>query len=247
MTFSTRATRSTTSTGPGDGKADPNALRQNQFGFTVGGPVQKNRTFYFGSVEVTSIHSMENRLVTVPTALERQGIFDTSEVVVRDSDHRRCLSGQHDPARAMGPVAARMVALWPGTELQRDDAGQLRVESTAGATARAVRCAGRSHVLDARPDVRARQLDGLRRRAQRARFRRRPSAAATMTSRATTTPPTTSLCRRHMCSAPRSCTKCAIGINSLRTNKQPLGRGFPNQDFGLDVVDGRSQSRVSRD
>jgi hypothetical protein len=46
----------------GDGKADPNALRQNQFGFTVGGPVQKNRTFYFGSVEVTSIHSMENRL-----------------------------------------------------------------------------------------------------------------------------------------------------------------------------------------
>ncbi len=35
----------------GDGKADPEVLRQNQFGATFGGPVKKNKAFFFASWE----------------------------------------------------------------------------------------------------------------------------------------------------------------------------------------------------
>src|SRR5207253_3240581 len=35
----------------GDGKADPPSLRQNQFGATFGGPIRRNKTFFFGSWE----------------------------------------------------------------------------------------------------------------------------------------------------------------------------------------------------
>ena len=44
----------------GDGKADPDALRHNQYGFTIGGPIIKNRTFYFLSVEATRIDATES-------------------------------------------------------------------------------------------------------------------------------------------------------------------------------------------
>ena len=67
MTPLTRATRSTTTIVRGTARRIPNALRQNQFGFTVGGPIRRNRTFYFGSVEVTQVHTTENRVDTVPT------------------------------------------------------------------------------------------------------------------------------------------------------------------------------------
>src|SRR6266550_1348171 len=64
------------------GKADPDMLRHNQYGVTVGGPIRKNRTFYFLSIEATRIHTTESSLVTVPTLLERQGVFDPQRVVI---------------------------------------------------------------------------------------------------------------------------------------------------------------------
>ena len=171
----------------GDGKADPNALRQNQFGFTVGGPVRKNRTFYFGSVEVTSIHSMENRLSTVPTALGAAGHLRYGCRDRPRSGHRPCLSGQQ---RSRANDGIRWRRAWSSSGRHRTSAGRrgriTHASPRAGAAARPVRCARRSHVLDARPDVRPRQLDGLRGE-RKGRFRAPASAEATMTSRATTT------------------------------------------------------------
>ncbi len=54
-------------------------LKQNQFGFTFGGPIVKNRTFFFGSYQGTRIR--ESRVVTgavPPTARERAGDFSAS-------------------------------------------------------------------------------------------------------------------------------------------------------------------------
>src|SRR5262249_59568575 len=59
-----------------DGKAEPPILRQNQFGFTIGGPARRNRTFFFISSEALLIHTTQTSLVAVPTMAERQGIFD---------------------------------------------------------------------------------------------------------------------------------------------------------------------------
>src|SRR5262249_39156879 len=50
----------------------PNAkYRQNQFGGAVGGPIWKNKTFFFGDVEASRIRQGRPITASVPTALER--------------------------------------------------------------------------------------------------------------------------------------------------------------------------------
>jgi outer membrane receptor protein involved in Fe transport len=54
------------------------ALRRNQFGATIGGPIVKNRTFYFGSYSGLREDTTSVEDATVPTLLERQGNFSQS-------------------------------------------------------------------------------------------------------------------------------------------------------------------------
>ena len=51
---------------------------QNEFGGSLGGPVMKNRTFFFGDFQVNKIRQGLTILSTVPTVLQRQGIFTES-------------------------------------------------------------------------------------------------------------------------------------------------------------------------
>ena len=54
-------------------------LRQNQFGYTLGGPVWKNHLFFFSDYQGTrQVQGAETGLVTVPTTAERAGNFDPS-------------------------------------------------------------------------------------------------------------------------------------------------------------------------
>ena len=51
-------------------------FKQNQFGGTFGGPIKKDRTFFFGSYEERHVvQGISSDLVTVPTAAERTGDF----------------------------------------------------------------------------------------------------------------------------------------------------------------------------
>jgi hypothetical protein len=56
-------------------------LRRNQFGYAAGGPFWKNKVFWFSDYQGTrQVQGAETGLVTVPTADQRQGNFDPSQL-----------------------------------------------------------------------------------------------------------------------------------------------------------------------
>jgi hypothetical protein len=70
---------------------------QNQFGATLGLPIWKNRLFYFGDVEANRISISNPDVITVPTALMRQGNF--SELL------NTSLTGQSQPIQLYAPTS----------------------------------------------------------------------------------------------------------------------------------------------
>ena len=50
-------------------------FRRNQYGLAVGGPIQKNKTFFFVDWQGTRLRTGITRISTVPTAKQRNGIF----------------------------------------------------------------------------------------------------------------------------------------------------------------------------
>jgi hypothetical protein len=60
-------------------------LKRNQFGGAIGGPVIKNKLFYFGTYQGTRIRSAaQGNVAFVPTAAERAGDFSASGFTVAD-------------------------------------------------------------------------------------------------------------------------------------------------------------------
>lgn len=218
----------------GDGKADPNALLRNQFGLTIGGPMRKSRTFYFGSIEVTSFRTTENSLVTVPTAAERRGMFDPHLVVLRDP-----LTGMPFPENAIPPerwdsVAARLLTLWPEPNFADATRGNY-ASSPAHVQLRAQYDARVDHTFSHRDRMFVRGSWTDFAGEQGGPF---PSPAVgginNDVARDHNTAFNVALSETHVFGA-SIVHEVRLGINKLRTNKQPLTRGFPNQDFGLRV------------
>ena len=71
---------------------------QNQFGATLGFPILRNHFFYFGDLEANRISVGQTNVLTVPTALMRQGNF--SELL------NPALSGQSQPVQLYQPNSA---------------------------------------------------------------------------------------------------------------------------------------------
>jgi hypothetical protein len=57
-------------------------FKQNQFGASIGGPIQKEKSFFFADYEGESIRQSQTQLFYVPTALERTGNFTGSGITV---------------------------------------------------------------------------------------------------------------------------------------------------------------------
>jgi len=97
----------------GDGKADPEVLKQNQFGATLGGPIVRDRTFFFGSWEGRRERRAQTDLAIVPAADERNGLFSPGLVTVRDPATGQPFPGNQIPRSRFDSTAAKMVELWP--------------------------------------------------------------------------------------------------------------------------------------
>jgi hypothetical protein len=119
-----------------ENEPDPEYNRH-QFGFAVGGPIARNRTFFFVDYERTRLREGITRVTNVPTAQERAGLFAQSLFAPpRDPFSQFPLPGAQLPPFFVNPVGAAIAALYPlpnrdtpfanfvSSPLQRDDIHQ---------------------------------------------------------------------------------------------------------------------------
>jgi Carboxypeptidase regulatory-like domain len=99
--------------------------RQNEFGGTVGGPVRKNRTFFFASVEsFRRRQGSTPSLQTIPIPAFLRGdlsqwttpIYDPTTTVSdgKGGFTRSAFAGNQIPASRISPISAKIAALYPG-------------------------------------------------------------------------------------------------------------------------------------
>lgn len=87
-------------------------LRQNQFGGTMGGPIKKNNTFFFGGYEGTRIRKGFTQLDLVPNAAERTGDFSdllAQGIQVKNPYTGTPFIGNQIPQGMLSPVATQVL------------------------------------------------------------------------------------------------------------------------------------------
>jgi hypothetical protein len=143
-------------------------LRQNQFGAAVGGPIRRDKTFFFVDWQGTRIRTAAVRTSSVPTAQLRAGnfagvgqIYDPATTRVEgNSVLRDPLPGNLIPGSRMDPAAVKVMAYYPDTNSgaglannyvlagpgkRRDDQGDIRIDHNLS---NAVRLMGRYSLSD---------------------------------------------------------------------------------------------------
>ncbi len=89
-------------------------LKRNQFGFSAGGPIIKNKTFLFGSWQGTEVRQVPPTLTaTVATAAQRRGDFSASARQLIDPTTGQPLPNKQIPASQIDPVATKVLSLVP--------------------------------------------------------------------------------------------------------------------------------------
>jgi len=85
-------------------------LKQNQFGGTFGGPIVKDKTFFFGYYEGFRNRQGETVNATVPSLLERQGIFPQPLLNFSSGQPVPVPGGQ---LASIDPIAANILKFYP--------------------------------------------------------------------------------------------------------------------------------------
>jgi len=90
-------------------------LDQNQFGASAGGPLRKNRTFFFADYEKFKQTQGITFVSTVPTTKMRGGDFSELSAPIYDPTAmpRAAFPGNAIPAARLDPIALHYVALYP--------------------------------------------------------------------------------------------------------------------------------------
>jgi len=87
-------------------------LHRNQFGGTFGGPIRKNKTFFFGTY--SGLRQIQNSFLNtavVPTALERTGNFSQSKIAPKDPNNGNApFPGGIIPTTRLDPTAMNIVS-----------------------------------------------------------------------------------------------------------------------------------------
>ncbi|MBL8231973.1 MAG: TonB-dependent receptor [Bryobacterales bacterium] len=88
------------------------AFNRNEFGFTVGGPVIKNRTFYFGSYEGLRQRTAATPFLALGTTAMRRGDF-SGLASLRDPLSGQPFANNQIPSNRLSPQALRLLEFYP--------------------------------------------------------------------------------------------------------------------------------------
>jgi hypothetical protein len=96
----------------------------NNFGATVGGPIRKNRLFYFLSYDGTRQRTGSPGFYSVPTADQRAGDFSAYSTIIYDPNTgnpdgtgRTPLPGNKIPAGQLDPIALKLQSFYPAANV----------------------------------------------------------------------------------------------------------------------------------
>ncbi len=109
-------------------------LKRNQFGGSVGGPIVKDKLFYFGTIQATRVRSeAAGRVAFVPAEAERRGDFSTVTRQLVDPVTRQPFPNNRIPTSQFSPVSTYFLkwiplpnragreANFPGTPLRETE------------------------------------------------------------------------------------------------------------------------------
>lgn len=85
-------------------------FRRNQYGLTLGGPIQHNKTFFFADWQGTRLHTGLTRFSVVPTLTQRQGIFTQA---ITDPATRIQFPNNTIPASRFDAVGSQVLSHYP--------------------------------------------------------------------------------------------------------------------------------------
>ena len=101
--------------------------QRNQFGASAGGPIRRNRTFFFADYEGNRVRQGITQVTNVPTLAERTGDFSADSQPVINPFTQQPFPGNKIPASFQNPVGVAIAALYPAPN--RAVAGQNFVSS----------------------------------------------------------------------------------------------------------------------
>jgi hypothetical protein len=89
------------------------AYQRNQFGANLGGPIARNRTFFFVDYEGRRVKEGLTRVTRVPTLAERNGDFSQSFSRPVDPFSQQPFPGNQIPAQFQHPIGRAIASLYP--------------------------------------------------------------------------------------------------------------------------------------